>query len=134
MIYELVKKEIINNNHDEETKATRIVALVDLLRGYERDIISEHEYMYHDDEPEQRGNLRLRLVVYAFVISYLFHFPLLWYAPRMAAFCWSRWIMFLAALAILTVFNITGALFSAWRARRKEGDGASETATVGTET
>jgi len=133
-IYDIVIKEL-ETERDPETQAARLVAVVDLLRGYEQDIIGAHEYLYHDDEPEQRGNLRLRLVVYAFVITYLSFYPLAHYAPRLTAFCWLRWLMFLAVLVVLIVLNILGALWTAWRAGRTESedDGAeTEDSEMGT--
>ena len=123
-IYDVVIEELAAER-DDETKAARIVAVVDMLRGYEQDIIGAHEYLYHDDEPEQRGNLRLRLVVYAFVSTYLSFYPLAHYAPRLTAWCWLRWVMFLGVLLLLIVFNIIGALFTA---RRAETEGTNEPA------
>ena len=73
-IYEYVQREIAAER-DAETKAARIVAIVDMLRGYEQDIIFEHEAVYHDDD-EQQGNAWLRVVGYSAIFAWLSEYPL----------------------------------------------------------
>jgi len=122
-IYEYVQKELGAERPDEE-KAARIVALVDTLRGYEQDIIFEHEALYHDDEDEQRGNAWLRVVTYAAVATWLAQYPL-------GAAGYSAWWLplatFAGAVVVIIGIQTLTAVLAARGAARDEEEYESET-------